>query len=133
MKVTGIGLQLDQMIWWLFRLDFWMLKLEKQMLLFRNSRVVFTLVEKLGIFLDLSFLWSLGGRLYGIPWLFSSMLSFCGWFLDRSLQPRRKCVAGDLWGMPYVGFVFMCKNRLIIYFSNVVSAVVFGETLWQIA
>jgi hypothetical protein len=116
MKVLGIGPLLDQMIWWLFKLDFRMLKLEKRMLLFGSPRVVFTLVEKLGISLDLSSLWSLGGRLYGIPWLFPGMLSYCGWFSDRPLRLRRKCVARDLWGIPYVGSVFMCKNQLIIFF-----------------
>jgi hypothetical protein len=43
------------------------------------------------------------------------------------------CFHGDLWVIPYVGSVFMCKDRLIIYFFNEVSTVVFEETLWRIA
>lgn len=84
---------------------------EKWMLLFGSLRVVYTLVEKLGISLDLSFPWSLGGRQCGNQCLFPGMRLFCGWFLDRPLQLRRKCVAGALWGIPCVGYVFMYRNR----------------------
>jgi hypothetical protein len=61
--------------------------------------------------------------LYGFHKLFLGMLFCYGLFLEKLLQPKRRCVVGGLLEIYCVDSVIVVKNQLNTYFSNAVSTV----------
>jgi hypothetical protein len=99
---------------------------EMLMCLFGNLRVGFTLVLKLGTYLEFILLRSHGGMLYGFHKLLLGMLFCYGLFSEKLLQPKKRCVVRGLLEIHCVDSVMVAKNQLNTSFSNAIFAVGFG-------